>query len=119
MRDFIVNEQNNYKLKRIDEEDVDAIRNYIRIYKKDESITTEFYNRFKLQLTSIIAYGDTENVKPELLKAIIPKLNQNEYVCYVTPKPLIVMHEDVRSSWNCLLLKCGKPEYIIIYKDGK
>ncbi len=119
MRDIVVNETNNIKIRCIDENDVIDIRNYIRMFKTDESITKEFKNRFGIDLKSIIAFGDTEDVPKGLLKDIIPKVKQQEYQCYLIPKPLIVIHEDLGSSWNCLLLKCGKPKNVIIYRDGK
>jgi len=119
MRDILVNSIHNIKIKPIDEEDVDAIRNYIRMFKQDKSITKEFRNRFNIDLKSLIAFGDTKDVSTSLLREIIPKLKNGEFLCYIVPKPLIVMHEDLTSSWNCLLLKCGKPKYVIIYKDGQ
>lgn len=119
MRDIIVNQNNNIKLRCIDEQDVIDIRKYIKLFKTDESINTEFENRFKINITSIVAFGGTDDVSVNLLRDIIPKRCQDEYICYIVPEPLIVMHEDIKSSWHCLLLKCGKPKNVIIYKDGK
>ncbi len=118
MRDVVVNETNNILIRRIDENDVIDIRNYIRMYKTDQSIEVEFKNRFGIKLKSLIAFGNTDDVTGTLLKDIIPKVRQDEYCCYLVEKPLIVMHQDLKSSWNCLLLKCGNPKNVIIYRNG-
>ncbi len=118
MRDVVVNETNNILIRNIDENDVVDIRNYVRMFKTDKSIEAEFVNRFKIKLKNVIAFGDTADVSTTLLKDIIPKVRQDEFCCYLIEKPLIVMHQDLKSSWNCLLLKCGNPKYVIIYRNG-
>lgn len=119
MREIIVHQVNNIKMKAIDEEDVKDIRKYIIIFKKDPTISKEFKNRFKISIETLIAFGKTDKVSTNILRDIIPKLENGEYKCYLVPKPLIVMHEDLQSSWSCLLLKCGNPKHVMIYKDGQ
>lgn len=135
----LMNKTNNgveYYLNIIEEE------NYKKFEKEYESITTtvevnKFTDRWDVKPSDIILYGASPFKEPmsreeqqevgKLLEAAMPKpvfghnpiygKAINNYKCWMTdkyPNLNIAGHNSIFSSFNCLLTKLHKPDYIII-----
>ena len=138
MAEILINEKSNVWCKPITEEDVEYIRKCRQIIKdiddnrsikEKEKAKEPIYDGFKRKLgikyKSIIVFGSTEN-KPDrkFLNKIIPvddkgRKNENNhsvYKCFVIDHvSTVVLHEDMGSSWNCLMTKINKPKCLIVY----
>lgn len=143
--EFLVNEPANIYIRSISEEDETNIRNIAVEYTKNKKkATTDFKKLFGVDITHVIAFGETERVNSKILNKIIPdtsvdrqihksyesprielsnstvanKKYGKQYKCYAIPTPSIIMHEDIRSSWNCLMSVLNRPDRVLIYSKS-
>ncbi len=101
------------------------IKEHIDIFKslKNPIDHSQFLSKFKkewgFELPNLIAYGDV-TIPYDLLSSITEYSRSNGYKCYVlkdgAKTPGLILHEDAKSSWNCLLEKLHKPSHLIIFK---
>lgn len=129
MKKILVNDLLDYNiyLIGISEEENGFVKEIARDYKAGKKRFAEFLNRFNIDLNNVLAYGETSDVSHKLLDNIIPQTRyplaprpkMNSYHCYATNSPSIVMHEDLKSSWKCLMTMVNNPEYVLIYKEER
>lgn len=113
----------------ISDEDNEFIEQIVADYKKGNKRYSDFIKRFNISLLDVIAFGETNDISYKTLGEIIPeerypmaarvRENGRTYRCYANPNPSIVMHEDLKSAWKCLLSTLSNPDYLIVYKDHK
>ena len=104
----------------------------------DSNIKNEEYikDNFGIIDTDIITYGDTSEISDKILGKIISQVTtehkifninvnrssielRKHYECFVVKdyhKRYVPIHEDLKSSWNCILAKYHNPKYVLIYK---
>lgn len=129
MSEIVINKDLNIYFMELPEEDYGFIKAIIERHMggkdTDEPLIKKIKRYLKKEdISKIIAVGKTENTISKTLKAIIPKCNNamaprsssgNSYTCYAVKETNVIMHEDVKSSWNCFLQTNGSPDYGIIY----
>jgi len=81
-----------------------------------------FKARYSLTTDNILAYGPTNTITRTILNEIIDSVERRDgtsYTCFVSnwkDNPCTILHEDPRSSWECLKGYMDYPEYLIIFK---
>jgi len=122
MKPIKLNDDETYIMS-ITEPQYNIIEDVIKIKSKSER-DEEFNKHFNMSINCMIAYGETSDVDTSLLRVLIPeetypmqpRARHKSYKCYANSKPSIVMHEDLASSWNCLMSVMNNPKYCLIYK---
>ncbi len=117
----VVNQDAKIYIRIIDDDDLAIIKEAIQNHKStkyEDMIST----RFGITLTKIICYGESDTMTRNILNNIIPSYSNKlltktvkMYHCFVNGSPSIIMHEDVVSSWNCLMTKLNNPKLVVIY----
>jgi hypothetical protein len=123
MNKVTVNEAKQVYIIPLNDEQIDILETVLQTPKSPETKDT-ILREFDIDVKSIIAYGDTDDVSKGLLSNIIPtddnpmhaKTTNGHYKCYVSDSPSIPVHEDVMSAWKCLMIKLAKPKNVLIFK---
>jgi len=124
---FKIKDGFDYVLQVLSKEEVNKIDNL----KKEE------FDNYPFDITDVITYGDTSNIKSGTLSKLIDikyihvkdaKLQGvdnkdtivKHYECFsikdYTRNTRNPIHVDYHSSWNCLMQLFNNPKYVIIYK---
>lgn len=141
-KEVLVNRPANIYLQVISEEQTRTIKDIAVDFKSNkERADSSFKELFGVTIKNVIAFGRTDKVSSQMLNKIIPDVDRDrqvdrsheiprielsastiknkkygsQYKCYAVPTPSVIMHEDIRSSWNCLMSVVNHPEYVLIY----
>ncbi len=96
---------------------------------------TEFNGKYNINKKDIITYGITNDISVKVLKQVIGfniiskriiptsnigtvSISTKHFECFTIPnwnKSYNPIHDDYKSSWNCLIQQYYNPKYIIIY----
>lgn len=101
------------------------------------ALKKKFLKDYSFEITDIIAEGKTDTIKTKTLTKFIPTTTINKHTnslkekdkaernvvtkcfCGADIRTGLIIHEDLGSSWNCLLDSLGQPKYVVIYKIKK
>jgi len=120
-REFEVNDVVNMIV--ITEDENNLIKTLIKDYGNKQN-QEQFKKLFNTEISRTVMFGSTDDVTISSLRSIIPTVNyrlmprheSGSYRCYANENPSIILHENVESSWNCLMQVSGRPQYVLIYK---
>lgn len=124
---IVINPHTKINMIVLTEEEVEHIRSIVdRLKKGCDQCTKEFQDKYGIPPRNVLSFGDTSSVSVTLLNKIIPKHNYTSaprpkigsFHCYVVHDPTIVLHEDVFSSWNCLMHSASNPKFILIFSKN-
>ena len=123
----------SYWVKGITEDFNNELKHDIYIAKISKN-STEFKNKYNIELIDVEAFGDVK-VSEEFISKYIPftiyhpfgnkEVLSKSCMCYaiknfdITPysiKYMASVHYDCKSSWNCLLELLNNPKFTLIYK---
>lgn len=78
----------------------------------------QFKKTYNIDVKHIVAMGES-NAPVNILRDVLQYDKLYGYNCYAIPNPtgLVKLHEDVRSSWNCLMAVMGAPKLLIMFKE--
>lgn len=121
-----INEDKGIYLIKLDTELYLFVKEIVDDYKQGNIRNYEFENVFGFNIKQILSYGDPKEISKKLLDFIIPhhkqqlttKDGRHSYKCYVNDTSTVVLHEDTRSSWSCLMILLNHPENVLIYKTN-
>lgn len=100
----------------------------VKYKKENQTIAMEQFEKlFGFQISRIVAHGSTKDVSLSFLRSIIPQAHyklqprhiSGSYRCYAKKEnetTNLVLHENVESSWSCLMSVTGRPDYVLLYK---
>lgn len=122
---MIINDSLNVSIIVLNNGDYEFVKEIIEDYKKGKLRNYEFNQKFNIDLKQVMSFGDPKEVTkqflekfiPEVNNKLIPRPNHKSYKCFVSKTPSIVLHEDAKSSWNCLMAKLNNPSNVLIYKN--
>lgn len=79
---------------------------------------SDFKKRYGFEIENIIVLGDS-NPNRALIEPYIDFNPQQGYHCFMLKgrTSTVKIHEDVISSWNCLMELMLRPTHIVIYKE--
>jgi hypothetical protein len=122
-KQLLINEQLKLYCSALTQKELEDIELMCSSYNNEtkKRIEKSILEKYNIHIVNIKLLGKTDEVSNMTLAKLIPIVSYamrsgvNQYKCYVIETPSIVMHEDAKSSWKCILTKLEHPEYAIIY----